>query len=124
MIYIAGPVTGYEDDNRQAFEEARGRLEAAGVPRVRIDEERHYGELLLKIRQGILIPHEFVPEGTPWKEAMRLCVRALTYADELVCLPGSQDSRGARLEMKIARALDIPVYGLEQYLERLGRKQE
>lgn len=106
MIYIAGPVTGHEDDNRPAFEEARERLIAAGA-----------GE-------EVLIPHEVVPEGTPWEEAMRLCVRVLTQACELICLPGSQDSRGAKLEMKIARALSIPVYSLEQYLGRLGRKQE
>lgn len=100
MIYIAGPVTGYEDDNRPAFEEARRRLIAA------------------EAGEEVLIPHEVVPEGTPWEEAMCLCVRALTRADEVVCLPGSQYSRGAKLEAQIARALGIPVYGLEQYLER------
>lgn len=124
MIYIAGPVTGYEDDNRQAFEEARERLYEAGVPRFRIEKDYEMGLPQIRPGEEIVIPHDLVPRGAPWKEAMRLCVRALTYADELVCLPGSQDSRGAKLEMKIARALSIPVYGLEQYLERLGRKQE
>lgn len=114
MIYIAGPVTGHEDDNRPAFEEAQKRLRKAGV-------------------RYVEIPHEFVPHDSAWETAMaksitRLCATwantGKLVCEAVVCLPGSQDSRGARLEMKIARALDIPVYGLEQYLERLGRKQE
>lgn len=114
MIYIAGPVTGYEDDNRLAFEQAQEQLRKAGVKHVEI-------------------PHEFVPQDSAWETAMaksitRLCATwantGKLVCEAVVCLPGSQDSRGARLEMKIARALGIPVYDLEQYLERLGRKQE
>ena len=124
MIYIAGPVTGYEDDNRQAFEEARERLYEAGVPRFRI--EKDYEMDLPQIRPGeeIVIPHDLVPRGAPWSYAMRLCVRALTQARELIYLRGSFGSYGARLETHIAHEIGIPVYSLEQYLERLGRKQE
>lgn len=105
MIYIAGPVTGYEDDNRPAFEEARGRIQEL------------YG-------LSVAIPHDFVPVGFSWPEAMRICIRRLTTASALVYLPDSQVSRGAKLEMKIARALGIPVYSLEQYLKRLERQRK
>ncbi len=107
MIYIVGPVTGHEDDNRPAFEEARRAL----------------GPACIRLRT-VQIPHDIVRPGATWEEAMRSCIRTLTYADELVYLPGSQDSRGAKLEMRVARALGIPVYSLEQYLKRLGRERK
>lgn len=100
MIYIAGPVTGYEDDNRPAFEAAREQIFA---------------------RYGLVaaIPHDFVPAGLSWPEAMRICIRELTGASALVYLPGSQDSRGAKLEITIARELGLPVCSSEQFLMRL-----
>jgi nucleoside 2-deoxyribosyltransferase len=102
MIYIAGPVTGYEDDNRPAFEEARRALKARGCLDVRI-------------------PHDFVPEGAAWSHAMRRCIKELTDADALVFLPGSCDSRGASLESAIARELGIPAFSLWEALRTPGR---
>lgn len=122
MIYIAGPVTGYEDDNRPAFEEARERIIAAGAPRYETFEELVEGYWEPTERDNISLPHDVVPLNASWTEAMRQCIRELTRADTLVYLPGSQDSRGARLEMKVARELGIPVYGLEQYLRHLKHR--
>ncbi len=50
-LYVIGPVSGHEGDNREAFEEARRELEAAGFKAT--------------------IPHDKIAEGTDWQMAMR-----------------------------------------------------
>ena len=47
---------------------------------------------------------------TTWQAAMKLCIAALMTADAVYVLPCSQDSKGAKLELKIAKELGIPVY--------------
>lgn len=119
MIYIAGPITGHEEGNRQAFEKAREQLYEAGVPRFRIEEDYEAGLPQIRPGEQIVIPHEVVPDGAPWDYAMRYCVRTLTYANTLIYLPGSQCSHGARLEREIANAIGIRVFSLEQHLRHL-----
>lgn len=125
MIYTAGPVTGFENNNREAFEEARRQMVEATLASFGIDDRARGGRpYTVAASRNILIPHEIVPAGAEWTEAMRICLRALTHADTLVYLPGSQDSQGAKLEMKVARALGIPVYSLEQYLKHLEHERK
>ena len=47
---------------------------------------------------------------TSWQAAMRLCITALMTADAVYALPCSQDSKGAKLELQLAKQLGIPVY--------------
>lgn len=109
-LYISGPVTGIEDDNRAAFYEARSRLVDAGY--------------------HTLIPHDLVDSGDSHETAMLLCVNELTeretrrsrsrpvpYYDGLALLPGWEDSPGARLEKAVAEACGIPVKTVNEWLE-------
>ncbi|MBB3171778.1 DUF4406 domain-containing protein [Parvibacter caecicola] len=104
LLYIAGPVTGIEDDNLPAFEEAARKLRAAG----------HRAE----------IPHEFVTAGT-WRGAMCQCIGRIAYrwatepedAFGLAVLEGWEESRGAKMEKAVAEAMGIPVKTVGEWTE-------
>lgn len=86
-VYISGPVTGMPDLNLPAFERA--------------------ADLATSLGKTPLVPHWFVPAGASWEEAMRRCVETLAKADELWALPGWRESRGARIEVALAKELGI-----------------
>lgn len=89
-VYLAGPMTGWVDENRLSFEAAATWLRATG---------RH-----------VASPAEFgLPEATPWADCMRVGIRALSYCGELLLLPGWKYSRGARKEADIAQTFGMPV---------------
>ena len=94
-LYVIGPVTGREGDNREAFEEARRELEAAGFKAV--------------------IPHDVVDAGGDWQLAMRQSIREMLRVragrpvyDGVAELPGPFGPRGARCERGVCGQLGIP----------------
>jgi len=92
-------MTGMPNYNRPAFPEAAKHLRAAGFT--------------------VHNPGEEVHTDRSWAAYMRISLDALFRADALVILPGWQHSTGARLEVAVAHALDIPVIPLEQ-MNQLG----
>lgn len=97
-IYVIGPVSGHDDLNVSAFENARKMLRKAGyVP---------------------LIPHDFIPDDADWQSAMRRSLETLAKSDGIAYLDGWKDSHGARLEWRIARALGIDVASVESWCAR------
>lgn len=97
VLYVSGPVTGIEDDNRPAFEEAARRLRAAGF--------------------AARIPHEDIAPGTDWIPAMRMSLMAiLAQADGLALLPGWERSKGACVEVYVARTLGMPVKPVDAWI--------
>lgn len=105
-VYISGPMTGLPDHNFPAFEAAASRLRGEGHDVVSPHELTlaHYGTLENAARY-------------PWKEHLKVDVTALPSVDEVVVLPGWPASRGARLEVAIARELGIRVSDYETGLE-------
>lgn len=93
--YVAGPMTGVEDHNYPAFNEATATLRAAGHevlnPAENDDGNQHAGD---------------------WTYYMRQDLRHLSHTDALVMLPGWRTSRGATLEAHIARQFGLPLYRL------------
>lgn len=95
-LYVIGPVSGEKDGNREAFEEARRTLGAAGF--------------------DVTIPHDVVPPGTEWRAAMQMSIRAMLsldgggnpLCDGVAELPGVFGSKGARCERGICEQLGIP----------------
>lgn len=95
IYYVAGPITGMPNLNREAFAAEVASLREAGY--------------------GALNPHD-IPEPTSqpetpellWSYYMRKCLCLLSEATHMRFLPGWQNSRGACLEHKIALALGIP----------------
>ncbi len=96
-LYIAGPITGVVD-YKKYFSGAEERLEAAG-----------FGTI-----NPAALPHE---DPQNWVACMRLDIPIMIQnADGLALLPGWIDSKGAWLEVTIARALNMPIQHLENWL--------
>lgn len=85
-MYVIGPVTGIEKDNRPAFEAAARALHDA------------YG-------CEVEIPHDTIPAGTDWGEAMHQSLSRLAKADAVAMLDGWTASRGATIEFQFADLL-------------------
>lgn len=93
-IYICGPITNIPDGNKHLFNHVQKFYEKEGF--------------------RVINPHELCADiqGDQfeiWPKCMSRCVNALC-SDEvkiMVVLPGSENSRGASLEMQIADALKI-----------------
>lgn len=101
MHYISGPMSGYPDCNRGAFDAAAKLL-----------RERGY---------EVCNPTEFDEEqGRPWAEYLRSDIRALMDCYGVITLPGWQESRGASLEVGIAHALGMRVLPLSMALTMRG----
>lgn len=101
MHYLSGPMSGYPDSNRVAFNVA--------------------AKLLRELGYEICSPTEFDEEpGRPWAEYLRKDIRALMDCHGVITLPGWQESRGASLEVGIAHALGMRVLPLTMALTMRG----
>lgn len=98
-LYVIGPVTGYHNDNKDAFLKARERLEAAGYT--------------------VIIPHDVIPTGTPWAIALRISIATmLTKVDAVAKLDGTYHSRGADIEAATAIDCDMAVRLVSDWMRR------
>jgi hypothetical protein len=86
-VYISGPMTGKPDYNRAAFEVAEAYV-------------KHRGDEAVN-------PFDIQCAGKDWASYMREDIRALTTCEGIVVLPGWEGSRGACLEVHIARELGL-----------------
>jgi hypothetical protein len=104
-VYVAGPMTGYPQENAPAFAEAAARLRALGhdvVTPVELNAmvwRRHhdsdYDPAVHKIGYGDPLLNEMFAE-----DLKEVCTR-----DAIALLPGWQNSRGAAREVFVAEAL-------------------
>lgn len=91
-IYIAGPMTGYEDFNHPAFFRAE--------------------EALMELGYEVVNPARVTPDqSTPWAECMKRAIPALIECNAIWMMPGWRLSRGARLEFQIAIDLGMSLKG-------------
>lgn len=97
-IYIAGPMTGYEQYNYPAFDLAQSELRKKGYEAIS--------------------PAVFDITGPiqPWAFYTRASLKMMMDADAVATLTGWDESRGAGLEVYVARALDMVVEPLENWL--------
>jgi len=89
-IYIAGPMTGYEDFNYPAFHAAERKLALCDV----CNPARNF--------EGI--------QDLPYKEYIRQDIKTLLECDAIYLLCGWENSRGARLEKHIADVLGLEIH--------------
>jgi len=84
-IYIAGPCTGYPDQNYPAFHAEAARLRALGYE--------------------VVSPPEICAPHLDWDGCMQVCLAALPTCEAVAMLPGWSRSRGATME--VARAMSL-----------------
>lgn len=82
LVYIAGKMTGLPDKGRKAFEDAEDVLREEGF--------------------AVLNPAR-LPDDLPNDLYMPLCLTMLQRADAIALLPGSEESKGAQIELEFAR---------------------
>jgi len=89
-LYISGPMTGMPEHNRPEFNHVAARLRERGYEVVNPAE----------------LPSS--PEMT-WEDYMREDIRQMMGCQGVATLNGWSESRGARVEVNLARELKIPV---------------
>lgn len=97
-IYISGKISGVPSLNWRKFKDA---------------------EIILKnMRQyKVLNPHNFEQQhDKKWSSYMRVCITQLMGCDELAALDDWQNSRGAIIEVMLAKVLGIKVYDCHDLL--------
>jgi hypothetical protein len=104
-IYIAGPMSGIEDWNFPAFFEAEEQLKELGHET--LNPATNDGASLETAIQNAISARD---SGATWSSYMRRDLSNLVLSDSLCLLPGWQSSKGASLEVYVAKALGIPLY--------------
>lgn len=98
-IYVAGPVTGKEQLNLPAFEDAAAMLRESGYEAV--------------------IPHDHVPPDAEWHDAMRICIPLMLTCDGVALIDEWSRSEGARLEVFVAHECGLATDALELWVQRV-----
>jgi hypothetical protein len=97
ILYVSGPMSGYDDYNWPSFKEATRQLRKAGYE-VRCPTESGAGF------------------DMPWVECLKLSLKAMMDCSAVALLPGWEHSRGATIEVDLAHKLEMSVHSLEQWL--------
>ena len=98
-LYVAGPISGLPDLNRMTFRNCTKRL-------------RDLGYLVVN-------PHEicFDLNADLWTQCMRRCISKLMECDLIILLPGWQNSKGANMEVNLARQLGMMAIEVEDFIK-------
>ncbi|NZB12636.1 DUF4406 domain-containing protein [Escherichia coli] len=83
-VYIAGPMTGYKNFNREAFHKAEEELKREG--------------------HTVLSP-AVLPDGLTQPHYMDICMAMIRCVDAIYMLKGWQRSAGAKAELALAEKL-------------------
>jgi nucleoside 2-deoxyribosyltransferase len=95
-IYLSGPMTGLENNNKEEFEKARYLL-------------HNVYEIVSPV--DIAVKVESIYESPCYEDYMRADILHLLDCDCIYMLPGWKKSRGAKLEHKIATSIGLKKYG-------------
>lgn len=108
-IYVAGPMTGYDQWNFPAFFEAERQLLKLGYDV--INPAHNDGTTLELALESAGLPER--PNHT-WAWYMRRDLPHVLECDAVCVLPGWQESKGASLEVHVANAIGVPIYVLKE----------
>lgn len=89
-IYISGKITGIEDMAMELFEMAENQI-------------RQYGHIPVN---PMKLNHN---HDQTWKSYMKEDLKALHSCDAIFALPNHTDSRGAKIEIAVAKSKGLPV---------------
>lgn len=99
-IYVSGPMSGLPNNNVPAFDAAAAKLRKKGYQ--------------------VINPAE-LDDGEPcktWEDCLRRDLRALTKCHGVATLPRWKKSRGANLEVAVAKALSFEIHPVDYFLKR------
>lgn len=102
-VYISGPITGIDFGNRFAFSCARNVLELCGYEAVDPSEVQ-------------------LDDEATWTDYMRADLKLLLDCDYIYMLEGWEKSRGARIELALAKNLRIKEIDLDEESERVKKR--
>ncbi len=94
-FYISGPITGMPNRNEEAFDKA--------------------AKIIREVDPSAVNPLEldFASDtDLSWNECLRRDIKYLMDCDAVLLLQGWEVSKGARLEVMIAKKLDMPFFRL------------
>ena len=92
-IYLAGPITG------QPYAEELFNFAELEVKALFSDN--------IEIINPMRLPHD---HDKKWNSYMKECIAELVYCDYIYMLNGWEASRGARVEIELAKELEITIY--------------
>lgn len=101
-IYVAGPMSSVQDFNYPEFFRVANALRALGHEVINPAETNG-----LTVEEAL---KDVVDNPMEWEDYMRLDLRSITQVEALCLLPGWQFSKGARLEIAVAKELNLPLY--------------
>lgn len=87
-IYIAGPMTGYENFNRESFFANANFIEKCG---------------------DIALNPAILPDGLTQAQYMDICFAMIRAADAIYLLKGYEESKGAMAELAYAEKLELEI---------------
>ncbi|EJZ58512.1 hypothetical protein I1A_002840 [Pseudomonas fluorescens R124] len=96
-LYLAGPMTGFEDFNFPAFNKMAADLRGRDYV---VENPAEHG----------------VVDGADWADYMAYDLTRLGLCGQVAVLPGWENSKGARLEVHIARELGMPVVNAHELI--------
>jgi hypothetical protein len=108
-IYIAGPMTGIKDWNFPAFFAAEKELEALGYEV--INPAHNDGATVQEALESAGSPEA---PNNPWRWYMKRDLPHVLSCDMICLLPGWQSSKGASLEVTVAKAIGLPLMVLKE----------
>lgn len=89
-LYLSGPMTGIEDFNFPAFNKQAAELRSVGF---HVENPAEHG----------------VVEGAEWEDYLRHDIAKLATCEIIALMPGWEKSKGANLELDIAKRLGMKV---------------
>ena len=102
-IYLAGPMTGYDQLNFPRFHAEARRLRELGFT--------------------VINPAEINSDASKsWRECMRADIRELVTCDAIALLPGWERSRGAALEHHIMTTLGLAVFTVDELVDLQAKR--
>jgi hypothetical protein len=109
--YILGPMTGYKDNNRKAFNDMAERLRSEGIDVINPSELDEIDPATPQPTIRVPGPGGHSKGHIAWEDYIRRDLPHLSKARWGIALPGWEESRGARLEAHIlSHVFGCPVF--------------
>lgn len=99
-IYIAGKISGIEEQAEKTFSFVEKQLVLEGFDVV----------------NPMKLPHN---HNKSWESYMKECIAALVYCDIIYPIKGFEDSRGACIELQLAKDLGLKVLQISKIDEKI-----